>query len=162
MTLPFAAGIIPWTQSLAVTRSPLKSNSVTRSLPLNKSFLLGLETSNKKWSGFVGGQEPGESIPETAIREFNEETSGLFKEYLNEIYLQVVNTVPYIDTSSSGRNVYLFFIEFNEKFDVSQFKFNRSLENAREYREKSDLRWFSTDEIKTTKNIFYKIKRIIC
>ncbi len=147
MTLPFAAGIIPYTR--------------TRTHGYSKSFLLGLETSNKKWSGFVGGQEPGETIPETAVREFNEETSGLFKDHLKQIYLQVINTVPYIDTSSTGRNVYIFFIEFNEKLDVSNFKFIRSLESAREYREKSDLKWFSASEIKTSKNIFYKIKRMI-
>ena len=45
-------------------------------------FLLGHERSNNKWSGFVGGSEQNESVIQTALREFNEETSLVFKDHI--------------------------------------------------------------------------------
>jgi ADP-ribose pyrophosphatase YjhB (NUDIX family) len=62
---PPAGGIVPYVKNTT-------NNEV--------SFLFGREKSNKKWSGFVGGFEDSDvTIVNTAIREFNEETSRLFE-----------------------------------------------------------------------------------
>ena len=91
MNLEPAAGIIPYIK--------LPSGSIglsTRRIPETKGsnntrlyFLLGYEKNN--WSGFVGGYESTDgNIVNTAIREFNEETAGIFKNNLSEIKNQII------------------------------------------------------------------------
>ena len=60
----FAAGIVPYIN-----------------IENETFYLLGLEISNNLWSGFVGGSEENETVTQTALREFNEETVFIFKEY---------------------------------------------------------------------------------
>ena len=92
MNLEPAAGIIPYIK--------LPSGSIglsTRRVPETKGsnntrlyFLLGYEKNS--WSGFVGGYESTDgNIVNTAIREFNEETAGIFKNNLSEIKNQIIS-----------------------------------------------------------------------
>ena len=112
----FAAGIIPYT---------FKNNQIY--------YLLGLEASNNKWSGFVGGSEPGETVQQTAIREFNEETCMIFKA------VPLILGEPVIETSSSGKTVYLYFVKiefFDENVLNKFFEENKMIYKQREYHEK--------------------------
>ena len=136
---PFAAGIVPYTIIYG-----------------KYYFLLGLETSNNKWSGFVGGSEPGEIPRETAIREFHEETKLVFENY--PILLE--NEPTFIDRTPTGKKVYLWFMEmeYNENIN-SLFKTKRL--GGRQFNEKSELRYFSLSEIVRSKNILYQLKEVI-
>jgi len=141
-----AAGIIPY----------IKLNETVY-------FLLGFEISNKKWSGFVGGYEPKDkNIITTAIREFNEESGMVFNNYLDFIRKNIEFKEPYVDITKTGRNVYLWFVEFPPEtfnINVSELFLNNSFNNP-VYKEKGDLRWFNINDIKNSK-ILYNLKRII-
>ena len=137
MEKPFAAGIIPYTEFKGKTY-----------------FLLGLERSNNKWSGFVGGSEQGETPRQTAIREFNEETAMIFK------YNGNLANPPIIEKTTTGKTVYLWFVRFPYLMNYSQFYINQQLLNDRHYKEKSELRWFSLSEIENGK-VLYILKKTI-
>jgi 8-oxo-dGTP pyrophosphatase MutT (NUDIX family) len=136
----YAAGIIPYYRV---------DNSIY--------FLLGFERSNNKWSGFVGGSEPNESIIQTALREFNEETAMIFNNVL-------LKDNPVIERTSTGKIAYLWFIEFsNNLLDVELnaiFKENQK-KLGKHFNEKSKLSWISLNEIKKSNKIFYKLKLVI-
>ena len=136
---PFAAGIIPYT---------ITENGIY--------FLLGLE--KRGWSGFVGSSEPGETPPQTALREFNEESAMIFSNYKINL-----TTSPIVEKSPTGKTVYLWFIDFPKEIIgiESQFEINKSKLNKKEYHEKSKLKWFNFYEIKNSKNIFKKLKNVI-
>jgi len=114
-------------------------------------FLLGLERSNNKWSGFVGKSEIGETPQETALREFNEETSLLFKNNLQFVYSKLNLTEPVLETTPSGNVAYIWFIHFPPhiiSMDFSEFHFNQSKIKDRHFKEKSNLRWFTLSQIR--------------
>jgi 8-oxo-dGTP pyrophosphatase MutT (NUDIX family) len=144
MEQPFAAGIIPY-------------------IFLNGEyyFLLGLERSNNKWSGFVGGSEIGELPINTALREFNEETAMIFEKN-TFIKKKLTTTTPVIERSLTGKTVYLWFLEFPQEFlfKLTQFHYNQSIINDSHFKEKSDIRWFSLHQLKSAK-ILYRLKKTI-
>ena len=128
-------------------------------------FLLGFETRDKKWSGFVGSYEPKDkNIITTAIREFNEESGMVFNNYLGYIKRNIEFKEPYIDITKTGRPVYLWFVEFPlETFNINVseiFLNNISKFNNPVYKEKTDIRWFNLNNIKNGK-ILYNLKRVI-
>lgn len=138
----FAAGIVPYIV-----------------LENKKYFLLGLERSNNLWSGFVGGSEPNETVEQTALREFNEETARIFEEYIPFIEAELIKTKPNMDITSTGKNVYIYFIEFPNE---SQEKIKDFMDHCLEdpcYNEKSILRFFTVDEIKKSK-VFFSLKKM--
>ncbi len=138
----FAAGIIPY----CIENGELY-------------FLLGLEKSNNKWSGFVGNKELKDmSVINTAIREFNEETTNIFYGYSYYLRLQILTkkAIQAIDYTSSNKTVYLYFINFPK---IQNLELN--FINKREYQEKLMLRWFSFNEIKTRKDIFTRLRKEI-
>ena len=139
----YAAGIIPYT---------LFENQIF--------FLLGRERS-KFWSGFVGGSEPNESIIQTALREFNEETSLVFKNHIGYFLDKCSVIYPVTEKTSSGNNVYLWFIECPQTIFFTDLKLNQSFLEDNHYKEKSELRWFRIDEISKRQDIFYRLKRTI-
>ena len=148
---PFAAGIIPYIYI------PTKDK-------LTKCYyLLGLEKSNNLWSGFVGGSEQNETIIETAFREFNEETVFIFEEYKLYIKSKLEKIKPYKDTTSSGKDVYIYFIEFpiESQEKIKDFMNNKAKLEEEHFHEKSILRWFTTNEIVKSNKILYKLKKII-
>ena len=128
-------------------------------------FLLGLEKSNNKWSGFVGGYENKDgNILKTAIREFNEESGLIFSQMLDYIYEKISNSQPVLDITKTGRTVYLWFVQFPQNIfnqDVNLlFLDNMSKFNNSVYKEKSKLRWFSLNEIQK-ENVLYNLKKAI-
>jgi len=134
----FAAGIVPVT------------------IIYNKYyFLLGLERSNNKWSGFVGGSEPGETPKETAVREFHEETKLIF-----ENVPILLNEPSFIDRTSKGKKVYLWFVTMDYNENINSL-FNSKKIKDRHFNEKSELRYFSLSEIVRSKDVFSKIKDVI-
>ena len=136
----FAAGIIPFIN-----------------YQNQRYFLLGLERSNNKWSGFVGGSEPDETPKLTALREFNEETAMIFHNY--ELKL---NDKPLIEKTSTGKTVYLWFIEFPNSllnYDINkEFQINKNSMKESIYKEKITLKWFNNVN---SNKILYKLKKMI-
>jgi len=125
-------------------------------------FLLGLEKSNGKWSGFVGNSEKYESIIQTAVREFNEETSLIFQDYLKFFYDACATTKPVIEKTPSGKTVYLWFIECYIDVNLQQLGTNQLYLQDPHLKEKTKLKWFSLSEIaKKNKFIYYRLKSII-
>ena len=125
-------------------------------------FLLGRERS-KFWSAFVGGSEPNESIIQTALREFNEETSLVFKNHLNFFLDKCSVVYPLIEKTPSGNNVYLWFIECSQTIFFTDLKLNQSFIDVDDshFKEKTELQWFSLDEISKRQDILYRLKRTI-
>jgi hypothetical protein len=126
-------------------------------------FLLGLELSNSKWSGFVGNSQNDETIPETALREFNEETVNLFEEYQSFIKEQLNITLPKIDTSSTGKKVYIYFLQFPEESQevIKNFINSKSKLNEEYYHEKGILKWFSLSEINLSSKVLHRLRKTI-
>ena len=141
--MTFAAGIIPYTFFNG-----------------KRSFLLGLEKSNKKWSGFVGTSESGESPQETALREFHEETTFSFLQ-LNQYLIESLNRIlPVIEKTKTGKYAYLWFIRFSPDIDISTFHVNQSMTNQRTLKEKSDIGWWNIEQIQTG-NVLFILKKVI-
>jgi len=142
--MTFAAGIIPYTISNG-----------------EKFYLLGFE--NNKWSGFVGGSETDELPIDTAIREFNEETATVFKNNFQFIYSNLLNSRPIVDKTSTGKTVYIWFIEFpNEtlNWEINKIFFkNQKFHKKKEYLEKEMLMWFSKNKLPS--NVLYNLKRLL-
>ena len=124
-------------------------------------FLLGLEKSNGKWSGFVGNSEKYESIIQTAVREFNEETSLIFQDYLQFFYDACVATKPVIEKTPSSKTIYLWFIECYIDINLQQLSTNQMYLQDPHLKEKTKLQWFSLSEIAKKKGIYYRLKSII-
>jgi 8-oxo-dGTP pyrophosphatase MutT (NUDIX family) len=143
---PFAAGIIPY-----IFTSDLICY-----------YLLGLEKSNNLWSGFVGNSNEGETITDTALREFNEETVFIFEEYIPFIKEKLKDNY-YKDTTSTCKDVYIYFIEFpiESQEKIKDFMNKKSKCEEEHFHEKSILRWFTIDEIKKSKKIFYRLKKML-
>ncbi len=126
-------------------------------------FLLGLEKSNNRWSGFVGKSENDEQIMDTAIREFHEETAKIFENYTPFIINQLETNPPFMDKSSSGKNVYIYVVELPVDCQeyIKDFINNKAKLNESHYHEKSILRWFTINEIEKSTKVFYKLKKLI-
>ena len=144
MNESFAAGIIPFTFD---NRKPI--------------ILLGLEKSNNKWSGFVGGSEKNETPMQTALREFNEETSFLFN--LEYFHLELLTTRPIIEKTATGKTVYLWFIQCPPcilSTDFKKFHDNQKVILDPHLKEKSKLRWFTLNDIRNFK-VLYRLQQTI-
>ena len=127
-------------------------------------FLLGFE--KNKWSGFVGGKEINDAtIEDTALREFNEETAGVFINNLNYIKNEITsNRALLIPGNTKNRLVYLWFVKLPERVvNINvPYLFLEKLKTVTEncYREKSKLDWFPIESINKIK-IMYKLKTAI-
>ena len=116
-------------------------------------FLFGKEAGEKKWSDFGGGREGNESKFETAIREGCEELNG-FLGCRNQLKnLVKSNQIASIDTE--GLHTYLFLINYDQNLPYyfnNNFKFIKQKMpnkiNKKGLFEKSEIGWFSIEEIK--------------
>ena len=141
--MTFAAGIIPYT---------FFNGTIY--------FLLGLERSNNKWSGFVGGSETGETPQQTALREFHEETTMSFLK-LNDYIIETLKlTLPVIEKTKTGKKVYLWFVRFPPELNQADFHKNQLKTNEPTLKEKSDITWFSLAQIENG-NVLYILKKTI-
>jgi len=128
-------------------------------------YLLGKEKSNGKWSGFIGNCKPDDlSIYNTAIREFNEETCCIYKDYLVSINNLLIKTEPLI-VKNKNKNIYIFFLKFPERFfnnsTTYEFLKNLNLNNNPEYGEKEKLGWFCEKSINGNNGILHSLKTIL-
>jgi len=142
----YAAGIVPY---IAIDRIYI---------------LLGLEKSNNKWSGFVGGSEQGETVVDTALREFNEETAMVFNDFFIALKALLLKTKPIVESTSTGKDAFIYFIKFPPNICdniIPQFLKNKSELQEDHFHEKSMLRWFTLDEIKDSPKILLKLKKSI-
>ena len=144
-----AAGIVPYIKD---------SNNIIH-------FLLGFE--NNKWSGFVGGYEDSdENIINTGIREFNEETAGIFENKLKYVRNEInSHSAVLIKGNTRNRKVYLWFVQFPfEIFEESLellFSINRTKMDNIHFKEKSSIKWFSMDNIIGNSTVLYKLRIVI-
>lgn len=141
-------------------------------LPLfdgGKTLLLGKEYRRRYeemlWSEFGGKQDPGETLAETACREFNEETAYVFRLEIDEV-IEAEKNQMYIDYFEPDTNFFyrMYILFFLEKPEISEFEKNRLYQN---FVEKIEWRYFNTQEIlykpgvkiyKTTRNCLELLK----
>lgn len=133
-------------------------------------FLFGKENCYEKmapgYSDFGGGTEPGESFLSTALREGTEELTGFLgnKQELKKILENGTYKIDFIpkDKKHSTYRMHLFYYPYN---DFLPFYYNNNqrflqnhlspeiIKNTRIF-EKSEINWFSIDELKTKRNLF--------
>jgi hypothetical protein len=135
-------------------------------------YLLGKEKSNGKWSGFIGNYKLDDlSIYNTAIREFNEETCCIYKDYLVSIYNLLIKTEPII-VKNKNKNIYIFLLKFPERFfnnsttydflkNLKIYNTNPEYSEYSEYSEKEKLGWFCERSINNNNDILHSLKIIL-
>ncbi len=127
-------------------------------------FLFGKENElddTPGWADFGGGHEKGESHMDTAIREGSEEING-FLGYGSQLKKQVnknkISTIKFKDYST-----YIFKMDYDEKlpfyYKNNYDFFSKYLPHVKNKKdngllEKSEIKWFSYDELKKQKNKF--------
>lgn len=124
-------------------------------------FLMGKERSNNLWCDFGGSTENGEQPIQTAIREGGEELNGILG-LDNNLYKKVAETM----ISPVEYNKYTSFL-FNVDYDINlinTFKNNNNfaeiyLNNVIDQKnnglfEKSEIKWFTINELKYNINKF--------
>ena len=127
----------------------------------NLYFLFGLEEKEKKWSDFGGSKEDNESKMETAVREGYEELNGFLgnkteiKKTVNDNFILRLNTEhnkfsTHIFKSKYDENL-PFYFENVHKF--IQKKIPQHVGRGGLF-EKSKVRWFTIEEIKSQRAKF--------
>lgn len=124
-------------------------------------FLMGKERSNNLWCDFGGSTEPGEQPIQTAIREGGEELNGILG-LDNDLYKNVAKSM----ISPVEYNKYTSFL-FNVDYDhnlINTFKNNNNfaeiylnnfiVEKNNGLFEKSEIKWFTINELKYNINKF--------
>ena len=74
---------------------------------------------------------------------------------------KLTTTTPVIEKTSTGKTVYLWFIEFPEFLDFTQFHYNQSIIKDPRFNEKSDIQLFSLLQIKKSRKVFNRLKKTI-
>lgn len=133
-------------------------------------FLFGKERNiddNPGWSDFGGGSEPNESFIETATRECSEEISGFLgskKEIKNMLnkngYLNIF--LPNQTSKSNGYKVFITPIKydpylpiyFNNHQEFIHKNLDAKIIKSSKLFEKTEIKWFSFDDIKKNKKKF--------
>ena len=128
-------------------------------------FLFGkeneMEDSAKGFSDFGGGVESGESITDTAIREGAEELCGFLGEP-SEIKRLLKKNGGCYKLSHNNYHVHICLMEYDDKlpyYFTNNHRFlwnrmNKQVLNDSKYFEKQQLKWFSTNELRTLRHEF--------
>lgn len=112
-------------------------------LPICKNqILLGKE--HRGWSAFGGKSEEGETPNVTAMREFKEETAGIFQQVKVDSNSCVVET-----STPRGFPFFLFLIEFPhaDKQVNDEFQRKRKLTNDKREKEKKNIEWIDISDV---------------
>ena len=132
-------------------------------------FLFGKENSladTPGWSDFGGGNEQGESIYDTAIREGAEELSGFLGD-AKQINALIQRNGGFHKMQYETYHIHLFKMDYNQDLvkhynDNHRFLWQRMnkkyLTNTKLF-EKIEIKWFSIDEMKRCKNEFRNFYR---
>lgn len=138
-------------------------------------FLFGKERDideNPGWSDFGGGTDKGETLMQTAVREGMEETTGFLGNQADILKMLKQRGTYIIDHQSPGFSVYrchLFPMKYDESL-VTYYNNNQRFLQKRlpkniirdtKIFEKTQLKWFSFDELATHKKSFRKFYRNI-
>ena len=131
-------------------------------------FLFGKERSSGLWSDFGGKSERGETEIQTAVREGGEELNGFYgsgEELFNKINHSLLNKLYYDQYTT-----YIFRVDYDKNLPVY---FNNTNKFAEFYLsnivagkknglfEKSEVRWFTMEEMRDQKNKFRSFYRSI-
>lgn len=125
-------------------------------------FLFGKERDideNPGWSDFGGGTEKGESFFDTAIREGSEELTGFLGSEEDVKKLVLKNGYYTIDFNSSGHSTYrahlfpmkyddMFTFYYNNNQQFLQKKLDPKIIANMKIFEKTEIKWFSFEDIK--------------
>jgi 8-oxo-dGTP pyrophosphatase MutT (NUDIX family) len=131
-------------------------------------FLFGKERDmdeNPGWSDFGGGTEKGESFLDTAIREGSEELTGFLGTEQDIKKLITKHGIYTIDYNSQGHTTYrvhifpiiydpmfTFYYNNNQKFIQKKLD-PKIIENTKIF-EKTEIKWFSFEDMKKMHNKF--------
>tara|TARA_Y100000591_G_C21837931_1_gene703729 strand:+ start:910 stop:1446 length:537 start_codon:yes stop_codon:yes gene_type:complete len=124
-------------------------------------FLLGKDYAHNKWSDFGGKGNKGETKLEVALREGYEETNGMLGNE-NDIYNKIKKTnLPIIKTDDNRHSCYLLYIDYNKELPIymmNNFNFiKKNIPNLvvhpNGYYEKSEVAWFSIEDLKNSSDI---------
>ena len=128
-------------------------------------FLFGkeneMEDSSKGVSDFGGAVEKGESIIDTALREGSEELCGFLGEP-KQIKQLIKSNGGVYKISHNDYHVHLFYMDYDEKlphYFTNHHRFlwdrmNKKMLNNSKYFEKQEIKWFSTEEMRTSQEKF--------
>lgn len=107
----------------------------------NLGFLLGKEKHG--WAPFSGKSELNETVFGTAVREFHEESCMVFKDVsLSDVKERIENTTP------RGKPFHMFVAMFPEIHRSEEFLQARSACSDYSMLEKTEIRWFSPEELR--------------
>jgi ADP-ribose pyrophosphatase YjhB (NUDIX family) len=133
-------------------------------------FLFGkeneYETSAPGWADFGGGCKSGETPYQTALREGSEELTG-FLGSKSELKKLIKNNGGVYKIVNNNYHVYIFAMKYDDhlvKYYNNNHKFllknmSHNLLNQTTFFEKSEIKWFSVEEIKKKRlkfRFFYK------
>ena len=136
-------------------------------------FLFGkenpMEDSQKGFSDFGGGVEPGENIIETAIREGAEETTGFLGNQTQLKKMIKENGGLYKINHNDRYHVHIFCIDYdkslpmyyNQNHSFLWKKMDKKLLNKSKLFEKIEINWFTTEQMKSQKYKFRHFYREI-
>jgi 8-oxo-dGTP pyrophosphatase MutT (NUDIX family) len=128
-------------------------------------FLFGkeneMEDSAKGFSDFGGRVENGESIMETALREGSEELCGFLGDP-KQLKQKIKKQGGVYKLSHNDYHIHIFFMEYDEnlpKYFTNHHRFlwnrmDKDLLNDSKFFEKQEIKWFSTNELRTLKHQF--------
>jgi len=106
-------------------------------------FLLGKQ--NGGWTTFSGKSKAGETPNDTAIREFAEETAGVFPE------IDIAGVQPLVTHTPRGFAFYLFCVRVPRNPEHSTaFLHRRSLTLSPDYREMQQVAWIHVADLERT------------
>lgn len=135
-------------------------------------FLFGkeneMEDSAKGFSDFGGAVENGESIMGTALREGSEELCG-FLGGPSDVKKLLKKSGGLYKVVFNGYHVHIFLMDYDEnlpKYFTNHHRFlwnrmNKNLLNDSKFFEKQEIKWFSTNDLRTLRNEFRPFYREI-
>jgi 8-oxo-dGTP pyrophosphatase MutT (NUDIX family) len=122
-------------------------------------FLFGKDYNTKSWSDFGGRAEKGETDFDTAIREGAEELNGFLGS--NTKLANLVKTNNLLTINYDNYKIYIFIIKFDKNlpyyfnsssnFILDKFS-NKTIPEG--LFEKSEIRWFTYNDLKNQRNNF--------
>jgi len=124
-------------------------------------FLFGLEQKTSDtpgWADFGGGKEGNETIRETALREWEEEMSGILGN--SSVLRRLMDRGPHETVGISHYTTFLVPIVYDESLPVHYNNMERFFERSsldtsvKGLFEKHEIRWFSVAELKSRKRDF--------
>ena len=123
-------------------------------------FLLGQDSQNKKWADLGGTTEAGETVIETALREYGEEsrwTLPVDPKYITKILVTQVES-----KKGKQRRQALCFIpvELNPNNVYIDQKFQETVPKTKYEAEMSRLAWIDSETLTDLKNVSRSIKAI--